>query len=601
MQCYTQYYSPFVTDFDECANSPCTSGFDCLNLMSSYTCLPSVTLDPGSPTVLVNMSGGDLVRFQLSFQDGGFFSSLTNLIDGKYYLNISYGPASGPSIFAANNLSLTLNPSSSNSYDGTFQTSSGYGADLHVQLQWTLASNWNPGASFSRTGYIASNETFRYPSPSLTLSSLRSNSSSLVLTSGNLSYVNVPSDGKSYWVTFSGSNFGQFPDQVSVSYKNSSLSGTTFPCATSSDPTVVNGPVGSVLPSSIVCRTATAEPSGEYFITVVVAGQTSMAGLDKLIFPTIPLISSVSGCESCADEDEPTHTCNCRTSGGVNITITGSNFGQGMEAYVASLPCLNPILLATNQLTCNLPAGTGKNVALTVLIRTTVNDVLQSPNEYIISYAAPVITIVTHSNCQPSTSSTLNLVDCPRAGGGKLTITGQNFGSTGVVVLVGSEICGNLVHVPSSNQAEIVQCTLPSGIATNLGLIFIQSGGSLSAGDATVSYVQCDPGTFQNGLDCSSCEVGRYSATIAAVACVTCEAGKTQSLSGQTVCSICDYGKSKSSASTETCSDCEAGKYTSTATTLFVCADCEVGKVQPAVGSTGCVLCATGRYAVMRY
>jgi len=285
----------------------------------------------------------------------------------------------------------------------------------------------------------------------------------------------------------------------------------------------------------------------------------------------------------------------------VNITITGSNFGQGMEAYVASLPCLNPNLLATNQLTCNLPAGTGKNVALTVLIRTTVNDVLQSPNEYIISYAAPVITIVTHSNCQPSTSSTLNLVDCPRAGGGTLTITGQNFGSTGVVVLVGSAICGNLVHVPSSNQVEIVECTLPSGIATNLGLIFIQSGGSLSAGDATVSYVQCDPGTFQNGLDCSSCEVGKYSATIAAVACVTCEAGKTQSLSGQTVCSICDYGKSKSSASTETCSDCEAGKYTSTATTLFVCADCEVGKVQPAVGSTGCVLCATGRYAVMCY
>ena len=341
-------------DVNECVNNPCASGFDCLNLESSYTCLPSVTLDPGSPRVLVNMAGGDLVQFQLSFQDGNYFSSLSDLIDGKYYVSVSYGPSSAPSIFATNSLSLTLHSGSLTSYDCSFQTSAGYGADLAVQLQWTLASNWNlTNASLARTGYITSGDMFRYPSPSLTSLSLRLNSSTSVSVSddGFYSYVNIPSSGSSVWVVFSGSNFGEFSDQVSVSYKNSSLSGTTFPCVTSPDLTIVNGPVGRFSPSSILCRTATGEPADEYFFTVVVGGQTSSTGLDKLVFPTIPGIASVSGCGSCAGE--ATHTCSCPTSGGVRITITGSDFGQNMEVYVASLPCLNPILLPFDQLTCS--------------------------------------------------------------------------------------------------------------------------------------------------------------------------------------------------------------------------------------------------------
>jgi hypothetical protein len=77
---------------------------------------------------------------------------------------------------------------------------------------------------------------FRYPSPSLTSLSLRLNSSTSVSVSddGFYSYVNIPSSGSSVWLVFSGSNFGEFSDQVSVIYKNSALNGTTFPC-------IVNG------------------------------------------------------------------------------------------------------------------------------------------------------------------------------------------------------------------------------------------------------------------------------------------------------------------------------------------------------------------------
>ena len=631
-------------DVNECANNPCFSSFDCLNLESSYTCLPSVTLDPGSPRVLVNMSGGDLVQFQLSFQNGNYFSSLSDLIDGKYYVSVSYGPSSAPSIFATNSLSLTLHSGSLTSYDCSFQTSAGYGADLAVQLQWTLASNWNlTNASLDGTGYITSGDMFRYPSPSLTSLSLRLNSSTSVSVSddGNYSYVNIPSSGSSVWLVFSGSNFGEFSDQVSVSYKNSALNGTTFPCVTSPDLTIVNGPVGRFSPSSILCRTATGEPADEYFFTVVVGGQSSSTGLDKLVFPTIPGISSVSGCGSCAGE--ATHTCSCPTSGGVRITITGSDFGQNMEAYVASLPCLNPILLAFDQLSCDLPAGTGKNVALTVLIRISSSEVLQSPVVYIVSYAAPVVSGVVHISCQQSTDSMLNLVDCPRAGGGTLTITGQNLGIDGAVVLVGSGFCANLMHVSPSTQ---VNCILPAGIATNVGVIFIQSGGAMSVGEVTISYVQCAAGTYQSGVEqicqpcppgsitatsglfacsvcpsgtksnthldsctdclagqmseagstvCVDCPAGSVSPSFRSPSCLNCPAGTFQNVSGATSCENCPYGKFEALQGSRFCSSCLEGSYTSETTTLYACAQCATGRYQSLREATSCEDCTAGK------
>ncbi len=108
-----------------------------------------------------------------------------------------------------------------------------------------------------------------------------------------------------------------------------------------------------------------------------------------------------------------------------------------------------------------------------------------------------LLTEIAHNLSQP-TDSILNLDNCPRAGGGTLTITGQNLGIDGAVVLVGSGLCPNLTHVSPSTQ---VQCTLPAGIATNLGVIFIQSGGAMSVGEVTFSFVQCAAGTYQRGVE----------------------------------------------------------------------------------------------------
>jgi hypothetical protein len=624
-------------------NNLCSHGFGCINLQGSYTCLPSVSLlQPVVPNVLANMSGGDIVQFRLSFQTSRLFSSLSSLVDEKYMMAVFYGPASAPSTFSVNSLSLNLISGSSTTYDGSFESTPGYGTNLAVQIQWTLASTWTPGAFFDRSGYITTTDTFRYPSPTLTSLSLRLNSSSdtLISEDGEFAYVNAPPTGSSNWVTFSGFNFGLFPQQVSIFY--ASLAGTRFPCVTTPDPTVVNGPTGSVLLSSIICRTATNEPAAEYFFFVEVAGQTSVPGVDKLIFPTVPMITAVSGCEPCPDE--VTITCNCPTSGGIRITITGDNFGLNMEVEIASLSCLSPSLIRFDQLSCLLPAGTGASVSVTVLIRISMDEVLRSAAVYKIGYAPPVVTGVFHSNCVGQSGSALALVDCPRAGGGTLTITGQNLGINGAVVLVGSGLCGNLLHVLASTQ---VQCTLPPGIATYLGVIFIQSGGRLSLDDATVSYVQCTAGTYQRGAEqtcqrcdagsitatsgqyscsqcssgtksntnldscidclvgqwsdagatvCSDCMPGSFASAPRSIACLDCPAGSFQSLSAASSCTNCQYGKFQQSVGRSFCELCSEGSYTSSSTTLLSCALCSAGRFQNAREATFCVDCQAGRH-----
>jgi hypothetical protein len=95
------------------------------------------------------------------------------------------------------------------------------------------------------------------------------------------------------WVTFAGMNFGIFPTEVTIRYSGGN---SVFACGLSA--VYLNGPVGSVTNSRIVCRTQTREPVGRYSMQVEVAGQVSDRGIDLLVFPEIPLLDSVSGCLS---------------------------------------------------------------------------------------------------------------------------------------------------------------------------------------------------------------------------------------------------------------------------------------------------------------
>ena len=137
----------------------------------------------------------------------------------------------------------------------------------------------------------------------------------------------MPTGGESYWIAFAGQNFGLFPDLVTVEYSNEN---GTFPCVTFADPNVVNGPSGSVTDTNIVCRTATAEPEGTYVITVTVGGQQSETGLDELMFPAVPIISTIEGCPTNRDQG----TYDCPTLGGTQISIYGMNLQTGLVRVI---------------------------------------------------------------------------------------------------------------------------------------------------------------------------------------------------------------------------------------------------------------------------
>ena len=178
----------------------------------------------------------------------------------------------------------------------------------------------------SVVSYILLSESLLYyPGPTLTSGTLRLKASEVRLNSDNTSYVNIPGSGQSEWITFDGS-FGHFPDPIQLSYSDGVH---TFACHVTADPTVVNGPIGSIEPNRAVCRTSTAEPFGEYVFTVTL-GTESGVGLDSLFFPAIPVVTRVRGCD---DDVDTNGTYNCPTNGGETLTIDGRFFNPDMVKF----------------------------------------------------------------------------------------------------------------------------------------------------------------------------------------------------------------------------------------------------------------------------
>ena len=116
-------------------------------------------------------------------------------------------------------------------------------------------------------------------------------------------------------------------------------------------------------------------------------------------------------------------------------------------------------------------------VTLTVVFGDTTS-VPSSTDKYLIGYASPTITALTHSSCAQVNGSATTLGECPRTGGGRLVIQGNNLGQSGAVVLLGSGVCSDVEH-QQPHPSDTVECTLPPGTGIDEGLIFIQDGGAM--------------------------------------------------------------------------------------------------------------------------
>lgn len=105
--------------------------------------------------------------------------------------------------------------------------------------------------------------------------------------------------------------------------------------------------------------------------------------------------------------------------------------------------------------------------------------------------------------------------------------------------------------------------------------------------------VTCVPGQSFDGLICTTCTIGRFSAATALPwprSCSLCAAGTYNIASGQTSCVSCPVGK-LSSSDRSFCDDCSAGEYAFNKST---CEPCTLGTYAPQALVDSCLSCTSG-------
>lgn len=169
-------------------------------------------------------------------------------------------------------------------------------------------------------------------------------------------------------------------------------------------------------------------------VVVTVAGQGSAP---KMVSYSPPSITDVN----------PT---SASTTGGTPLTIHGSDFGISGQVRLGTAAC--PVSSWSHtQIICDAPAGQGTNLSIVVMVAG------QESAPISFGYSPPTITQI-----NPTAAATI--------GGTPLTITGNNFGSSGTVRL-GTVQCS----VSSWNDIRII-CDAPAGQGTNLAMVVSVGG-----------------------------------------------------------------------------------------------------------------------------
>lgn len=344
----------------------------------------------------------------------------------------------------------------------------------------------------------------------------------------------------------------------------------------------------------IACQTYEAGQGSDNVFVVTCAGRTSLPStfkFDQTFVP--PILTSVTGCA----ETSGNIATGCPTSGGNTVVLTGSNFASGQSSIlIGGKVCVLSGLQNTTRLQCLLPVGTGMNKSVVVLSNNQLS--LAQP---LLSYAAPDITsIVGGTNCSHSknaTSGVFNIDFCSRSGGGKLTITGTNFGQSGVTVLIGGVMCGSLEH-SQGKEHTAVTCALPAGSDQLAPVVLTAYQGDPSPQQVYLSYAVCAPGYVQPSVDptCDKCPSGTFAAEWGRLgSCTPCGSGKYSDAKGATTCKACAAGTYQRQSSTSYCDDCAAGTF-SKDDASFACENCTQGAALSTPRGTECKQCSPGKY-----
>lgn len=388
-------------------------------------------------------------------------------------------------------------------------------------------------------------------------------------------------------ITLTGSSFGQTP-RVVVGGASCTLT-------------------GAVTSSRVVC-VAPAGQGASVPVSITVAGQQTSSAYGY----QAPNIASIS-------------PANAPTSGGVRLTVVGSNFGTSPRVTVDGRLC-EGIGASHGEIVCLLPEGEGTSRAVSVVAGDQV-----SPSFSGFSYDPPSVASVS-----PSSG--------PTAGGIPITLHGESFGLSPTVT-VGGAPCPSL---PGSSGHSSVVCTLPAGQGVNKEVIVTSSDGRSSASSAGARFSYAAPSlvglspatgpraggvtltlTGDNFGQSQTVTVGGVVCPIttsssASVAC-TLPAGRGQDLpvvmtvGGQQsnallfsyeplicqpgdfkqaddTCAPCPEGTFSPGPGATSCTPCAPGTYTDHSSSI-VCVPCAPGSAQPLSSQRSCDACAAGTFA----
>ena len=296
------------------------------------------------------------------------------------------------------------------------------------------------------------------------------------------------------------------------------------------------------------------------------------------------------------------------TRGGT-ITITGTNFGVAPQVTYDGRPCVSSSSSHT-EVVCDLPEGEGTGGALDMVVAGQLTSWTGA-----LDYAAPSL-------------ETLSPQSAPTSGGTRLTLHGDNFGTSSSVT-VGGQPCvvdaqdpGNIPHLQTV-------CVLPAGEGADLA-VELDAGGRLAQG-LTFSY---DPPALSSvapaeipraggvrltihganfGVSPSvtvggtSCEVDPTTTTHTSLECVAPpgadgDARVSIHVGGQTegtnplyvsyMAPSCGPGRFDDGA---VCQPCQPGTFQDLDVATS-CTPCAVGTFTATSGSASCQLCPEGRY-----
>jgi hypothetical protein len=618
--------APTCVDIDECDPTAYSGKYfvdcaalngaqsRCINTFGGHVCTPFIDVSAAEPSAEVNAQGtaaympatrelvpnssfgGQIVRFAVR----GGVGLAAPFISQVRYGNPNETLYANPSllVFPCEDVRLEWATPAQNTAAG-FQhffvsctLAPGQGADLYLRLQYCYQAdaavggaatvscdNWN----WAWTGKLAdADELSRlgrsllrvsYPPPSFVPASIHAITAAGV-TQRSDSYVAGSTVGDDIGFDVLNLYVGR-PELVEVTYGRGATSDDyPYACVFNVELTQTYG--GRFV---LICRTQNGLSETDLKFRLRLAGRTAYTS-DTYSYPQVPAVDRVYGC-AIGDPVKGT-TSGCPTSGGnVRLTVTGTGFLEPLTVMIAGRQC-NDLRRANNTyFSCVLPLGTG--VALSLIVKSGSQRTEERDR---ISYAVPVVKSI--SGCERV--SPLAIRQCSRLGGNRIQLTGTNFGISGATVSVGGVACTSVLH-DNKTPHESLTCVIPEGSTQDRPVTLLQRYGEISRETVLLSYVQCEPGTYSDGIQCIECQPGSFNDLWSQSLCRPCQPGTFSNTTGATMCSECRTG-TFSGLGEQACSLCSRGSFAQGRAES--CTQCAPGTYAAREGSAQCETCPLG-------